>query len=191
MRDIYARHGALTYRLIDDEAGMPHAALVKKMFGSLAQAYALALGPVTSDAKCFRAARTAALRSRVLGAARACIIRAGRSVAQTSSPTVLRIDGVLSVRIAVASCRKKMGCSGWVLPADVEGGDFVLCALMNKGATEVLRYALLVCAAIRSEHMWLPFGCTARVGIIYAIRLTALFGLDEAADLEPVKRLAL
>lgn len=186
MRDIYARHDVLTCRLIDTEAGMPHVALIKRMFGSLHRAYGLALAPMDGEAKCLRAARIAALRSLLRDAARACIVRAGLSAVVASSPMVLRIDARVSLRIAVASRRKKAGCSGWVLPARAAGCDFVLCALMDEGAIKLVRYALLMSRAIPAGHKWLPASCAPVVGVTCSERLGDLFGLDPTDNLELV-----
>jgi DNA invertase Pin-like site-specific DNA recombinase len=186
MRDIYTRHGVLTCRLIDAEPGIPHVALLKKMFGSLDRAYALALAPMDREAKCFRTARIAALRARLSDAARACIARAGRRAVAAPTAMVLSIDGRLSLRVAVASRREKAGCSGWVLPARAAGSDFVLCALLDEGGIKLLRYALLVSSAIPAGHKWLPASYAPVSGIICSERLGPLFGLDGEDDLELV-----
>jgi DNA invertase Pin-like site-specific DNA recombinase len=184
LRDIYARCGTLTYRLIDAEAGIPHAALVQKMFGSLERAYALALAPLTSDPAGFRAARAVASRRRVRAAVWTCIERSGHRVAATPSATVLTIDDCVSLRIAIATCRPKMGVMGWVVPAQAAGTDFVLCALMDPQKT-IRSHALLAVAGFSEKHKWLPMRSPHAAGMILSPELGPLFGLldDGTRDL--------
>jgi hypothetical protein len=176
LRNIYVRRGTLTYRLIDAEAGMPHAALVQKMFGSLERAYTLALAPLTTDPACVRAARAVASRRRVRAAAWACIERSGHRVAATPSSTVLTIDDSISLRIAIAGCRPKMGIMGWVVPAQAAGTDFVLCALMDQQNT-IRSHALLAVAGFSEKHKWLPMRSPHAAGMILSPELGPLFGL--------------
>jgi DNA invertase Pin-like site-specific DNA recombinase len=178
LRAIYVRRGTLTYRLIDAEAGMPHAALVQKMFGSLERAYTLALAPLTTDPACVRAARAVASRRRVRAAAWACIERSGHRVAATPSTMVLMIDDSISLRIAITGCRPKMSIMGWVIPAQAAGTDFVLCALMDSQWKTILNYALLAVAGFSQKHKWLPMRSLHAAGMILSTELGSLFGLQ-------------
>ncbi len=179
LRDIYARCGTLSYRLIDAEAGIPNAAFVEKMFGSLARAYTLALAPLATDPACFRTARTAASQRQVQAAVCACIERSGHRITATQSFRVLSIDDKLSLRIAIAACRPKMGNLGWVVPVQAAGTDFVLCALMDDQAKTIRSYALISVARFPSQYKWLPIRHPNATGVILSAKLEPLFGLGD------------
>ena len=186
LRAVYARNGVLSYRLIDAERGMPHVAMIKKMFGSLDHAYALAMAPAENDAPCFRPARLSELRRQLSTAAWRCIIQAGHQVSAGDSPTELLIDAGVSLRIAVAGRREKMGRSGWLLPALASNSDFVLCGLLDERGRTVCGYALIDAAHAARSHRWMPAGCPPLRGIIYSKALNFLFGMGSAEGIGPV-----
>ncbi|MBA5690566.1 recombinase family protein [Rugamonas apoptosis] len=184
LRGIYDRSGTLNYRLIDAEPGMPHAALVKKMFGSLHRAYRLALAPVGDDLACWRTAAHSEAWLRLFEAVLDCIVHAGGHAQRTPNRAVIMFDECISLRVAVTRCRSRGGTLGWVVPAQAANTDFVLCGLMGQDGTAIVHYALLDVAACCVQHKWLAVRSSGTAGLTLSSTLEGLFGMRADAGSE-------
>ncbi|OFA00178.1 recombinase family protein [Duganella sp. HH101] len=185
LREIYARRGYLCRRLTDSEPGIPHSETIKKLFGSVHQAYQAALGldinrmpKETHQARFAR--RVAELRDQVWD----CIQRAGHGVQLSSQRHVLVVDGALTLRISVRSICCNGGCLGWFAPARSSGTDFVLCALQTINEDRFNHYVLLSTANAAQVQRWIPAKSPERCGLWLSASLEAFFGLG-AGDAEP------
>lgn len=156
LRALFLRHGKLSYRLIDAEPGMPHSALVKKLFGSLYSAYRLACAPLAAPPAlraCLVNALQRTLRAQVCG----LMAAAGRQATVAGNSGVIRLDDGLTVRVALAGFRCKGKTSwGWNIPVRLEPvADFVICGLLDRSNAAFAEYVLLAAADYCSEYVWL------------------------------------
>lgn len=174
LRDIYARHGTLTTRLIDTEDGMPHTARIASAFGSLQAAYELALG---AGAYARLAGSRCALVS-LRQAVERCTVRAGGAFSATLKRDTVHIQNV-SVRLATLRCRSRSDAVGWVVPARASRCDFVLAALLDDHGTFVDRYALLTVDCLKVQHKWLAASAWDSHGVMVSSSIAGLFGLAD------------
>lgn len=179
LRDIYRRHGRLTYRLIEAEPGMPHVAMIKQLFGSLHAAYRRALPAVAvKELQQQGQACVALLRQQLRQQVCACVVAAGHTVQATTIPWILTIDQRLSVRLSVSCLKCKAGTWGWCIPAQAAGTDFVLAALVEPNSDLIGRYALLEVGKEAVAHKWLGEKRLDKAGVPMPSCLGALFGLS-------------
>ncbi len=178
LRDIHRRHGKLNARLIKSEPGMPHVMLLNSMFGSLQNAYLLALPEESAHnaawlTRSHLPVLTRELRRRITE----CIVLAGHCGEQTAIPYVLKIDGGSTLRVTVCTkCRKSSGL-GWTVPVLKAGTDFVLAGLLSEEGTAIIQYILIVTSQFVQKDKWLTETQRNVSGLTRSRTLEPLFGL--------------
>lgn len=188
LRKVYACHGRLTYRLLETVPGMPHAAMIKRMFGSLYQAYERALASCSPSFGTQGQARSALRQQQLLKDVRNCVARAGHVVSATTRRTVLRLDEQFLLRLCVLQCKRKSGCQGWLVPATSARSDFVLAALIEPVNDRIGAYVLLDVRSERVANKWMPLRTPIGWSVLTSSSIEGLFGLeprDTSEDLRP------
>lgn len=174
LRDIYARHGTVTTRLIDAEEGMPHTARIASAFGSLQAAYELALGA----GACARIAGSRCALVSLRQAVERCTVRAGGAFSAPLNRNTVHIQNV-SVRLTTVRCRSRSDAVGWVVPARASRCDFVLAALLDENGVDVDRYALLAVHCLEVQHKWLAVLAWDFHGVVFSSSVEGLFSLSD------------
>lgn len=178
LRGIYRRHGRLSLRLVEAEPGVPHAALLKTMFGSVEQAFRLALQAEGWPPQGMAQVCTARLQGELRQRIERWVAIAGHRLESTDLRNVLLLDGRWTVRVAVASCIAKGQCLGWQVPARAAGSDFVLCGLRAERSERLAHYVLLEVARCGRQQCWIGAAQLATASGVLVSELGQLFGLD-------------
>jgi len=179
LRDLYGHRGLLSRRISDAEPGLPHSDTLKKLFGSVHQAYQLALGaqieymPRESQQARF-ARQAAALREQVS----ACIRRTAHTVRPGPRAHLLIVDDAITVRLSSLSSSHNNGAWGWLIPTRATQADFVICALRPWRAERSCLYALLRAGPASPKSRWIAATAPERSGVWLSPSLDPFFGLD-------------
>ncbi|NVM77453.1 DNA invertase Pin-like site-specific DNA recombinase [Duganella sp. SG902] len=182
LRQLYRRHGRLSYRLIEAEAGLPHSTLMIKMFGSLEAAYRLALRTERWPPDGMAQSCARRLTCQLLERVGACIARTGHRISSGATPYLLQVDGTWTLRVAVAACVCKGGYWGWRVPARAAGSDFVVCGLRGAGCDQLVKFALVQVAGLSQRTKWLGVGKHPRDMLVVS-DIAQLFGLPAVGSL--------
>lgn len=187
VRALYQQHGRLSYRLIEAQPGLPHGARLKRMFGDMAQLYRAALGDASWPPRGMAHACSADLRQALQRQVCGYIVETGHTVAPTTLPQVVLIDGALTLRIAVASCVCKGSCWGWRVPSGAAGADFVICGLRARDGDRLMHYVLLQAGQCSAEHQWVGSGLSMPARGLVVADLRLLFGLGALTGVDEVE----
>ncbi|NVM77452.1 DNA invertase Pin-like site-specific DNA recombinase [Duganella sp. SG902] len=192
LRALYACHGKVTLTLLADVPGMPGWHVLKRLFGSLKQACALAgidqprMYPACSrHPGCVQAQHALCLRVRALVAQ-----AGGQAQAIAGTTNEFLINGALRLRVVVKACQPVGATPRWLVAAHLARPvDFVLAGLLDPDSGHPGRYALIDTA--RESRPLVRFGRRfhpASASVVEALPL--LFGAagEGEAEHEPRQR---
>lgn len=186
MRALHSKHGAVTLKLLAAVPGMPGARRLARMFGSVTAAFARAGVPVVHKVQSVIAAAVVkAMLFDLRDAVRARVDAAGGwTQSMERLPNQLRLNGEITVRLSVLTCRSTAnGQCRWRLA--VHGGravDFVLAGLLDRDNRRIERYALIATAQELRRTVHFGSGRYAKSRALLYPNLEALFGLPGTGE---------
>lgn len=157
LRALYLRHGTINSDLCKDSS-LPGRETIKKLFGGYVQAYAAAGIPPLLTAKGALGFRTMrGVVETMLLEVQEKAVRASATVSKTSVWNVLRLNGNLTLKVSIASCRHfPDACQRWRIPMQRgSAADFVLCALMESDNVRIRCYLLLAASISTRDCLFL------------------------------------
>lgn len=146
LKELAERHDRLSGLLIDETDGMPSSAVYRHRFGSLVRAYQIIDYTPERDLEFIEVnRRLRKLHVDVVAAIVRSLEEHGGRVAQNSETDLVSVNGMLTVSIVVARCRRNTaGSFRWVVRVDESvGPDLTIVVRMDPPNTAVLDYYVL------------------------------------------------
>lgn len=181
---VHGRHDRVSYPLLAEVPGMPGWRRLSKMFGSVTEA-CRAAGIDHPHVHSFR--MSAPARSAMLSTMRDQVLQmavaaGGSAVPLQSRHHLLRLNGALIVRVAVACCRLSDVRTQWRIQVHAaEPADFVVAGLLDTHNQTVERWALIPARDERRSVVSFGSGRYAKSRGLLFPTLASVFGLSEAA----------
>lgn len=158
LRDIHAIYGKISALLIATRAPAPTPQTFKYHFGTLANAYKLA-GLDVPEAFSYVESRRALrdIRAALLAKATDLILAAGGTVTPAAGKDMLRVNDVITLKIAAVRCQKEGAGNRWRLRASLlTGADFVIAAKLAPDNRAITEFYLFRTAEYDAKWIELP-----------------------------------
>lgn len=180
LRACYKAHGKVTQDLIEAIDYMPDPQVFSRCFGSLVDAYSQAGIPCTQSFRFLETRRVvSAIRQATYDKVCGLAQLAGASLVRDSIPFVIVINGLVRVRIEVATSRFRKDEPPFWKVCRCPDVDFILTARLDQENRNVLDFFLIPSSELESGYLYMR----PRKPIFDQLRhstLEGIFGLPEA-----------
>jgi DNA invertase Pin-like site-specific DNA recombinase len=179
LRDLFAKCGKVSSRLIADEAGMPKWKMFAKRFGSLANACFIAGVPPTKTYKYWITKHSVTcIRKAVVTDAKRLAVEAGATVHDLRRNSTFRINDAFTVQVRVTKCTvDKRGLVRWRFSVSRGLADFIIAAKLDLSNAVVTDYYLIPVAELEVDTVVLRAEVPSVYGEYRYDDLPALFGI--------------
>jgi len=170
LQRIYAKHGQITHRLIENDCAAPNVGRIKYHFGTIRAALAAAGIPrKTNDSFFDTRNRLYALRGQMVSQMQSLIVQAGGNSVPGNAPYTLLINNKIAVSVRTIRCdhELKYDYYRWRIPKRMSlDVDFVFFAQMDMSNMAIIRYFLFarelfskdIAFTHRSVHKYAQYG---------------------------------